>query len=415
MSRALASAPRAERLRAAMRRTALARLGALALASLAFSACAPRVVPHVAPLRRTPPPASEERAIWDASDRLERELAESGDRVEEPALAEYLDRVAARVYARMQPPADVAPRVLVLRRPFLNAAASANGLVVLHTGMLVRIENEAQLATLLGHELAHFLRRHALREIGARRVTERNERSALANFGVGESERRRAIEREMSGYARQLELEADRVGFEAMVAAGYDPRESVRLFDAVLLDEELPRRSDPFFYADHPAMEERAAHYRELIARAERRGGDVGAEPYRAAVEPLLAANVEADLALGRVRSAKLALDRMLAAPAAGGDAHFWLGEWHRLAAPSDGASFAEAERAYARATELKPGSARAWRALGLVLRDLGRGAEAAAALERALALAPDAPDAPVLATYVEQLRAGESSRPARP
>lgn len=363
--------------------------------------------PITQPLRERPARATEEAAIWDEAERFERALAQSKAVVHDDALQKYLEHVTARVYAQLEPPEGITPRVVVVRQPLVNASVAANGVVLLHTGILARIESEAELATLLGHELAHFVRRHTLRERQARRGVERSARLSRAlSLGLfeGSGGLSAEIERQVSGYSQQLELEADRVGFEAMAAAGYDERASVRMFEGVLIDEESPDIEDPYYYADHPSMAARAAHYRTLIAGTREPGGELGAERYTEAVQAVLPQNVRDDLSLARVRSAKRGIDRLLARPLPSSEAHFLLGEWLRLTGSNASAQEA-AERAYAQATRVDPQSAPAWRALGLVQRDRGRDAEAIQSLEHALALDPSALDRPILEAYLRELK----------
>ncbi|MFI5321802.1 MAG: M48 family metalloprotease [Myxococcota bacterium] len=380
-------------------------------AILALAGCFGTDPALLEPLAREPEKASDERIIWEQAAHFEQALAASEEVVRDEALQAYLDGVTRSVYARMNPPRGVEPRVVVVRQPLINASAAPNGLVLIYSGILARIENEAELATLLGHELAHFVRRHSLQERRERTATEKSERLgralSLGLFGGSEASSRASIEQQVSGFSQRLELEADRLGFDAMRDAGYDVRQSVRMFEVVLLDEEAPTVADPFYYADHPSMESRAAHYRQLIAAAEPGAGEIRAEPYAAATRSLIAQNIEDDLALSRVRSARRGVDRLLAFPDADGTAYLLLGEWHRLAGQAGAAGLGEAARAYERATQLAPESARAWRALGLARRDLGEASEAARALERAIELAPAALDRPILEAYVREARAG--------
>jgi len=367
-----------------------------------------------APLASEPARKAEEHALWERAAQWETALQKSDAVLRDPALQTYLDEVTAKVYAQMDS-TQGEPRVYVLRHPLINAFAAPNGLVVLHSGILARLENEAELATLLGHELAHFVRRHSLLESRERRGVTRREGLAralsLGLYSLGSGPLEAAVERHVSGYSRQLELEADRLGFEAMAGAGYDVRASVRMFEVVLLDEEEPTIVDPFYYADHPSMEARAEHYRELIARSRQAGGELAGERYFAAVRGALEQNVKDDLSFARVRSARRSIDRLLAAADANAEAHFLDGEWQRLAGEPGQAGAVASAAAYARATELDPEHAAAWRALGLAQRELGRAADAVRSLEHALELAPDALDRPILEAYVRELQSEAARR----
>jgi len=370
-----------------------------------------------APVAGAPARSEEERLLWERAAQWEEALAKSDAVLRDAALQAYFDEITAKVHAQLAEAQSAAPRVVVLRHPLINAFAAPNGLVVLHTGILARLENEAELATLLGHELAHFVRRHSLRESRERRGATRREGLAralsLGLYSLGGGPLEAAVDRHVRGYSQQLELEADRLGFVAMERAGYDVRASVRMFEVVLLDEEEPAIEDPFYYADHPSMEARAQHYRELIARSRRSGGELGAERYLAAVRGAIAQNVKDDLELARVRSARRGIDRLLAADAASAEAHYLDGEWHRLAGKPGPESAAASAGAYARATELDAKHAAAWRALGLAQRELGRAEDALRSLARAIELAPEALDRPILEAYVKELEA-EAARAAR-
>jgi predicted Zn-dependent protease len=388
---------------------ALVRL-ACAMLAIALASCRnPEIGPLAAGEARPP----DEVALWNESRQWDERVAASKARVDDAALQAYVDQVGGRVYRAIsgRPPEEV--RVFVIRTPFLNASASPTGTVLLHTGLLARLEDEAELATLLGHELAHFVGRHALREQRLRRneIIKRRVTSGIAlvvlmnpllidTIGAESSE---SLARQLNGYSAALEREADRAGFEAMRAAGYDVRRSVRLFEAAAIDDDAAKVPDPYYYADHPSMDERAAHYRELIAATPNPVGEVGAERYEAQTERLIADNVRDDLDYARVRSAKRGVDRLLARPSPSADAYFLSGEWLRLNGDAD--DLAKAAEAYGRATRLDPKHVGAARANGLALRALGQREAAAAELERAIALDPTAAERPILESYVRELR----------
>jgi len=369
---------------------------------------------EIGPLGAGETRAPDELALWDESKEWDERVSKSEARVDEPALQAYLEGVAGKVYAGMPGRTADEIRIHVMRTPFLNASASPTGTVILHSGLLARLEDEAELATLLGHELAHFVSRHSLREkrmrenaLAKRRLAGGLLSIALMNpifMEIVGSEQSESLERQLRGYSRELEREADLAGFEAMRAAGYDVRRSVRLFEAVLIDDDGAKVPDPYYWADHPSMEERAAHYRELISAASSSGGEVGSERYAAHVEKLIEANVRDDLGLARVRSSKAGVERLLARPEPSAEAYFLLGDWHRLA--GDASSPALAAEAYAKAARLDPKHAAAARANGLALRGLGQNAAAAAELSRAIALDPEAADRPILEAFVRELEA---------
>src|SRR6185369_18100131 len=83
---------------------------------------------------------------------------------EDPALESYLQGVVTRMTPKgMAANTAVHYRIRVVEDPTLNAFAYPHGSIYVHTGLLARVENEDQLATVLGHEMTHVERRHMLR------------------------------------------------------------------------------------------------------------------------------------------------------------------------------------------------------------------------------------------------------------
>lgn len=382
------------------------------LLTMAALACA---TPPSAPVAPGEGSEAEEKPLREAAAEYDEWIDLHDLTYEEEALNAYVSGVATRVLAGLGAPADDSIRVRVVRNPLMNAAAFPNGVVHLHTGILARIENEAQLATLLGHELTHYTHRHSLAE--ARNVERKKKTrnalntlamllaltgnpAALAVSGLTAVSAEGVFKNQLQGYSQDLEFAADRAGFEAVSKAGYDPRESVRFFELTLLDEEVPTVDDPYFYADHPAMSERIAHYRKLLANAHPAASpDVGAERYSTAVAGVLVENARYDLASGRFRSAKLALDRRVALTPPSAEAHFLLGKWRRT---QPGAAHAAAD-SYRAALAVDAKHAQAWRALGLAERELGNSAAARDALAKALEFAPELPDRKILEAFIRE------------
>ena len=121
-----------------------------------------------------------------------------------------------------------------------NAFALANGTVVLHSSMLTMLENEAQLAAVIGHEIAHATQEHTYRQMQYHKKALMALRIGAA---IGAAYGGRAVAdlanlteaAIRNGYNRSLENQADRVGTEYMMAAGYDPREAARVWKVMAL------------------------------------------------------------------------------------------------------------------------------------------------------------------------------------
>jgi len=167
---------------------------------------------------------SERRLQYRAEEETEI-LDSSGLLHDDKQLEEYLNRLAAKLL----PPVQGRPRIImkVLRHPSLNAFAYPTGRVYFHTGILAAMDNEAQLAAVMAHEITHVQERHLAREFTSRKKKSAEEADSL-----------RKILTSVNCYSRLLESEADAAAVRMMVAAGYDPREAPGML------EHLKRESD---------------------------------------------------------------------------------------------------------------------------------------------------------------------------
>ena len=103
-----------------------------------------------------------EAGLWMLMDKMEERLKTSGRVVEDDALDAYMRDIVCR----LEPAHCPHIRIYVVDVPYFNANMAPNGMMQVWTGLLVRTENEAQLAFVLGHELAHYVRRHSLQRDG---------------------------------------------------------------------------------------------------------------------------------------------------------------------------------------------------------------------------------------------------------
>src|SRR5277367_4511301 len=120
-----------------------------------------RVLPTDLPPLITPayrPVDADEKGLWQACDNLEKEIAVSKLRLTDPQINAYLLGVMERLLGARAGEL----RLYVVRSADFNASMAPNGMLLVHTGLLARVRNEAQLAAVLGHESGHYLRRHTL-------------------------------------------------------------------------------------------------------------------------------------------------------------------------------------------------------------------------------------------------------------
>jgi predicted Zn-dependent protease len=369
----------------------------LAGAGLAAGGCATAPLAPVTSAEFAP--ADDERRMWAQVEEAEKEIATSGILYKDPALDAYLVDVARR----LQPPEvykAIPFEVSVVDNPKMNAFALPTGHVYVHTGILARLDNEAQLATLLAHEMTHATHRHAIK--GQRDLKSKAAASAVvgAAFGgvpiVGPMATMFTVlgtTAAITGYSRDLEREADVVGLGLMVKAGYDPAEAPKVFGALKREVEEEKIREPFLYSTHPRLQERIDTY-EALLRGEyrdRRGGATGDAAFVDRTARVVLDTARSELRAGRFAAAERSAGKYARVRPRDGRGPYTLGEVYRQrAGEGDGD---RAVDLYRKAIALDGGYADPHKGLGLVLFKRGEKRPAKSALERYLALAPAAPD----------------------
>lgn len=193
---------------------------------------------------------------------------------DDEALAEYVRRVGEKVLQQShlrRPDADPRFRKLtftfrVLDSPVVNAFALPGGYVYVTRGLLAHLENEAQLAVVLGHEIGHVAGRHASKRAASQSFLQLGLiTGALVGQGVfGGHTAESVLNLGSTGlqllflsYGRGDEREADAVGVEYAALAGYEAGEAARFFRTLKRLGERSGQSLPGFLSTHPDPGER--------------------------------------------------------------------------------------------------------------------------------------------------------------
>jgi predicted Zn-dependent protease len=382
---------------------------AMALLLAATGAFAAEPLESARPGQR-PPAGSVEDELWYASERAEKDLLESPLLVRDEALNAYVRGVVCKVAGEHC--GDL--RVYVVEVPAANAMTFPNGMVIVWTGLLLRASDEAELASVLAHEFAHYERRHSVQQyLKAKRTTAFLSTFGLLTYGGGGG-----LAGMLAGLAgsaslmqksRAAEREADRLGFARLRAQGYDPQAGVRLWERMLREELAPNniRRPIVAFATHPRTEERVADLKAAAAEATA-GGYAGTETHRAAYRAVtcdyLPKWLEGELSRRMYATSiqMLADSRPLADADQQATYAFFQAEAHRRRGKEGDA--AAAARLYAEAIALPAPPAAAWREHGLALRAAGDRAGAIASLRRYLELEPGAQDAAFVRQYLAEL-----------
>ena len=353
------------------------------------------------------PTEADERGMWQQYERVEQEIAGSNLLIQDRRLTSYLGNIVGRIGG----PAARDLRVYLARIPEFNAFMAPTGFMVVFSGLLTRMRDEAQLSAVLAHEAGHFLRRHHIRQW--RDIRRRTDLFAIfamaagvggAGAGVylGDAVRLAQIGTilTLAAFSREMEAEADAMSVRLMAENGYDPIAAPEVWRQLVQEMEAsaemrrrrPRRGYSLL-STHPAPESRMVDLR-LSADEMKTSGrsyERGRDRYLAALGDHRKTLLDDQVKLNDP-GASLYIIRNLAADGWNGLLRFYEGEAYRLRGRRGDRELAL--RSYAEAVRLPDPPAEAWRAHGYALIQSGRREEGKAALVRYLELAPNAPDA---------------------
>lgn len=196
-------------------------------------------------------------------------------------LSAYVNQIGERLVAVSGRP-NLNYNFAIVDNPQVNAFATMGGFIYLHTGLLKMADNEAELASVIAHEIGHVVARHSLKQLQQQAVTQGLlsvaglERSKLVQLGV-------VLAVDLP-YSRQDEYEADSLGLEMLKAAGYAPQAMVDF----MLKLGKTGGKTPSLLSTHPASQERAIALEKQISPLMANQGDgLDNEAYRYQIRSL--------------------------------------------------------------------------------------------------------------------------------
>jgi predicted Zn-dependent protease len=241
---------------------------------------------------------SESREIEIGREEHEK-LMKAGAAYQDEELQAYVTQVGQRLADASDRP-DIEYTFTVIDDPNINAFALPGGFIYINRGLMAYLDNEEELAAVLGHEIGHVTARHAVRQQTASKTNEglatvvgvftQNADLYQASRMYGTSIVR--------GYGREMELEADGEGAEYLHNAGYDPNALLDVI-GVLKDQETYQRarareagrtyqSYHGLYSTHPRNDKRLQEVIRKAAELEARDPvPVDSTPFRKATEGL--------------------------------------------------------------------------------------------------------------------------------
>ncbi|HUF74059.1 MAG TPA: M48 family metalloprotease [Gammaproteobacteria bacterium] len=274
--------------------------------------------------------AIENRAAFEGfTDQEEIEIAKENsgqfeaqaDFVDDPRLDAYLNGIVQRLAAHAEPrPFEY--RLKVVSDPNINAFTFGGGYLYMNAGLLARMENEAQVAMVLGHEIAHAAESHVTEgmkaDAGINLLGQLAGQAAASSGRIDPEVLQKTYEYSMSatinGHGRRQESESDELGLEYMVKAGYDPREASGTFEQLLKEYGDASKMEAFFYSSHPRNEERMARADAWVEanseRFESSSLTVNTEEFRQVTHDVVVAMGKYDYENSRLESARAMFEK---------------------------------------------------------------------------------------------------------
>jgi len=197
--------------------------------------------------------------------------------LDDPEIEGYINRIGMRLVAASTQ-ADSPFDFFVINDPSLNAFALPGGYIGVHSGLILAAETESELASVLGHEIAHVTQRHIAQLFGrqgqssmimlasllvailAARSDSQVSEAALAAGQAG------AIQNQI-GYTRTLEREADRIGLQILERGGFDTRGMPSFFERLHRSTRVYENNAPGYLRTHPLTQERISDMGNRVAQ----------------------------------------------------------------------------------------------------------------------------------------------------
>ncbi len=284
-------------------------------------------------------------------ERIARELYRDPDYIDDPVLVAYVDGIWQRLMQAARVRGDLgdgledrfAWQVLLGRDRAVNAFALPGGWMGLNLGLVSVTASPDEVASVLAHELSHVTQRHIARMAGQEKRQSPLVIAGLILGALAASRNPQAAGAVMSGsqalaiqgqlnFSRDMEREADRIGYGVLVQAGFDPQGFVSMFEKLQQASRLNDTGNYPYLRTHPLTTERAADMQARQQLSDRQPGDTtarllhalmagrarvlsaaGVEGLRAALAEAasLPANAPAVRRLGTLSGAALAASRL--------------------------------------------------------------------------------------------------------
>jgi predicted Zn-dependent protease len=198
------------------------------------------------------------------------EVEKTAKMINDPVVTEYVNRVGQNLVRNSD--AKVPFTIKVIDSDEINAFALPGGFFYVNSGLILRADEEAELAGVMGHEIAHVAARHGTKTATKGEIMQIASIPLIllgpggwAGYGLYEGINL-AIPMSYLKFTRDAEREADFLGLQYMYKAGYDPNAFVSFFEKIEAEERRHPGSIPKVFSTHPPTPDRVQKAQEEIA-----------------------------------------------------------------------------------------------------------------------------------------------------
>ena len=356
--------------------------------------------------QETPSIETIEAGLWMQMNNYEEKLKTSGSRIKDKNLEKYLKNILC----------DLTPnyckdiRVYVQDMPYFNAFMAPNGMMVVWTGLLLRAQNEAQVASVIGHEAGHYIKRHSLKAW----LDAKSRMDLMAILAIGLSVGGVPAGGDifnltqllqvgfMAKHSRDNEREADKIGLDFLIKAGYDPKEAPKIWENIIKEMELGEVNKPLtFLASHPAPEERIENLKKQTQDYENIETKKNEKKLKEKTSPHLKKWIKDEMRLkNKVEQTEFVLDLVYGDNKNEYLLKFYKGEIYRLRGDIEN-NFQKAIDSYKESIKLKEDFPDVYRELGLLQFKIEKDNEAKKNLQNYLKHSKNPKDKSIIESYL--------------
>ncbi|HEV1993061.1 MAG TPA: M48 family metallopeptidase [Candidatus Acidoferrum sp.] len=202
---------------------------------------------------------------------LAQEVEKSSKLIDDPIVTEYVNRVGQNLVRNSD--ARVPFTIKVIDSDEVNAFALPGGFFYVNSGLIIRAQEESELAGVMAHEISHVTARHGTKNATKGELMQLATIPLIllgpggwAGYGIYQG-LNLAIPVTYLKFSRDAEREADYLGLQYMYKAGYDPNSYVTFFERIQADEKRRPGTIPKVFSSHPPTPERIENTQKEIAR----------------------------------------------------------------------------------------------------------------------------------------------------